>query len=57
MTKNVNPTPSLAGTKGEVTDAELDKVSGGGKTKTTSSRASVSEIVVTKVIDASSPLL
>jgi type VI protein secretion system component Hcp len=57
MTKNVKPKPSLAETKGEIADAELDKVSGGGKTKTTSRTPSVSEIVVTKVIDASSPLL
>ena len=57
VTKNVNRTPSLAGTKGEIADAELDKVFGGDKTKTTkitSGRPSVSEIVFTKVVDVSS---
>jgi len=57
MTKNVNRMPSLTGTKGEIADTELDKVSGGDKTKTTSSPPSVAEITVTKVLDVSSTKL
>jgi hypothetical protein len=57
MTKHVNRTPSLAGTQGEIADAELDKVSGGDKTKTRSSSPSVSEIVVTKLTDVASAKL
>ncbi len=54
MTKNVNPTPSLAGIQDEIADADLDKVSGGDKAKTAPSHPSVSEIVITKSTDIAS---
>ena len=51
--KNPGPASSVVKTRDEVTDAELDKATGG--TKASSGKVTVHDISVTKRVDASSP--
>ena len=51
--KKPNPAPSVIKTEEDITDAELDKATGG--TKAGSGKVTVHEIIVTKRMDTSSP--
>jgi len=51
--KNPSPAPSVIKTRDEITDAELDKATGG--TKAGSGKVTVHDITVTKRVDSSSP--
>ena len=51
--KNPGPAPSVVKTRDEVTDAELDKATGG--TKAGSGKVTIHDISVSKRVDASSP--
>jgi type VI protein secretion system component Hcp len=52
-TKNPSPAPSVIKTDDRITDAELDKATGG--TKAGSGKVAVHDITVTKRVDTSSP--
>jgi type VI protein secretion system component Hcp len=51
--KNPSPAPSVIQTRDEITDAELDKATGG--TKAGSGKVTVHDISITKRTDVSSP--
>ena len=53
--KTPSPAPSVIKTRDEITDAELDKATGG--TKAGSGKVTVHDIHFTKAVDKSSPNL
>jgi type VI protein secretion system component Hcp len=52
-TKKPNPAPPVVKTRDEITDAELDKATGGAKAS--SGKVAVHDITITKRMDSSSP--